>query len=117
MTAFETWHLDIDNGWAGELVVSPEDVIDVEGDYYPVITWRLPPPAVDRLLHALSALDEIGEVMHDHSGEGPSGHVLVTVGLGEALQRLIEQGRVRRLEDPHDGHVYHDIPRENLARP
>lgn len=117
MTAFETWHLDLDGGWAGELVVGPEDVIDVEGDYYPVITWRLPPQAVDRLMRALCALDEIGEVMHDQSGDGPSGHVLVTVGLGEALQRLIEQGRVRRYEDPIDGAVWHDIPRENAVQP
>lgn len=110
MSLWETWSLDLDNGWAGELVVGPEDVMTVEGDVYPVITLRLCPNAAERLIRALEALDEIGELMHGHSGEGPDGHVEVTVGLAEALHRLVEQGRLVRLEDDH-GQTWHDIDR------
>lgn len=103
----EPWHLDIDNAWYGELIVDPAETITADGETRPTVMWRMTTAAVDSVVHALAALDDIGDVMRAHSGEGPNGNQAITAALQRALERMVEAGQIRPV-GVHNDMVWHD---------
>lgn len=117
-TQAESWTLLVDELMgAGELVIQPGQSIEADGVELPVVLWRMTPWVMDRVIHALVALDDVGATMRDYSGEGPSGNQDIITGLESALEHLVGDGRLIRLPDPSTGVIWHDVPRENAVQP
>ena len=84
------------DGWGGRMMVSPYHFQHLDGQEVPSIEWSIPLYRADTLLRALTVLDEIGDLLGAHGGEGPNGWPDEIRVLGDLLDALVEQGRAHR---------------------
>ncbi|MFQ6170387.1 hypothetical protein ACK8HX_02170 [Oryzobacter sp. R7] len=87
-----------EDGWGGVMRTGEDLTLVVDGQVMPVVRWDLPLYRADALLLALEVLDEIGDLLHAHSGEGPNGWADERKALGQLLDSLVDLGRARRDE-------------------
>lgn len=86
--------LEVDaDGWSGRITVDPTETLQWDGADLPAVTWHMPLYSAERLIQALTALDEIIDAVDAHHESSPGGWADESATLAKALERLVEQGR------------------------